>query len=231
MLHWLNNKEMFFSLEAGKILSELARLALNREDSGMEQEMMEENLAGGEREKGRGDKSSRDGGSITAETQSMSGGLSHAPSITSFNTDISQPSSVSSHHLSLSEALDQKIESLLRDWHQSSDLLFAVHPVDGSLLVWVADFLDEYQPGEFRQAQVSFSSRIPNAIPIGDASTMSSNISVFNPLNVLNLNDLIKSNNDENGDDNDDQEVDEENSERDDKGSLQKKKDKKVKNF
>ncbi len=39
--------------------------------------------------------------------------------------------------------------------------------VDGSLLVWVADFLDEYQPGAFRQAQVSFSSRIPNAIPIG----------------------------------------------------------------
>ena len=221
VLHWLNNKEMFFSLEAGKILSELARLALNREDSGMEQEMMEENAACSERERGRGDKSSRDGGSVTAETQSVSGGLSHAPSITSFNTDISQPSSVSSHHLSLSEALDQKIESLLRDWHQSSDLLFAVHPVDGSLLVWVADFLDEYQPGEFRQAQVSFSSRIPNAIPIGDASTMSSNISVFNPLNVLNLNDLIKSNNHEDGGDNNEQEVDEgadeENAERDEK--------------
>ena len=64
--------------------------------------------------------------------------------------------------------------------------------MDGSLLVWVADFLDEYQPGEFRQAQVSFSSRIPNAIPIGDASTMSSNITVFNPKLILNLNDLIK---------------------------------------
>merc|ERR1719234_282970 len=50
---------------------------------------------------------------------------------------------------------------------------------------------------------------------------MSSNISVFNPLNVLNLNDLIKSNNDENGDDNDDQEVDEENSERDDKAPAE----------
>jgi hypothetical protein len=32
--------------------------------------------------------------------------------------------------------------------------LFAIHPIDGSLLVWVADFLDEYQPGSFRQAQV-----------------------------------------------------------------------------
>ena len=187
VLHWLNNKEMFFSLEAGKILRELAKLALTREDSGVEQEMLEDSS-----DKYKAEKSStKDTGSV-AETQSGSGGLSHAPSITSFNTDVSQPSSVSGHQISLSEALDQKIESLLRDWHQSSDLLFSVHPVDGSLLVWVADFLDEYQPGEFRQAQVSFSSRIPNAIPIGDASTMSSNISVFNPLNILNLNDLIK---------------------------------------
>ena len=67
-----------------------------------------------------------------------------------------------------------------------------MHPVDGSLLVWVADFLDEYQPGAFRQAQVSFSSRIPNAIPIGDASTMSSNVSIFNSKHLLNINELLK---------------------------------------
>ena len=120
--------------------------------------------------------------------------MSHAPSVTSFSTDVSQPScsTSSAHNLSLSEALDQKIEALLRGWHQSSDLLFSVHPVDGSLLVWVADFLDEYQPGEFRQAQVSFSSRIPNAIPIGDASTMSSNITIFNPKLIYNENEVIK---------------------------------------
>jgi len=187
VLHWLNNKEIYFSTEAGKILRELAKMALKREDSGLEQEMVEE---GGEKGK-EPDKQSRDGLGIIQETGS-GGGMSHAPSITSFNTDISQPSSVTTQQLSLSEALDQRIESLLREWHQSSDLLFSVHPVDGSLLVWVADFLDEYQPGEFRQAQVSFSSRIPNAIPIGDASTMSSNISVFNPVHILNLNDLIK---------------------------------------
>merc|ERR1719186_2019082 len=167
-------------------------MALKREDSGVEQEMVEE---GGEKEKGKdSDKQSREGLGTISESQTGSGGMSHAPSITSFNTDISQPSSVTAQQMSLSEALDQRIEALLRNWHQSSDLLFSVHPVDGSLLVWVADFLDEYQPGEFRQAQVSFSSRIPNAIPIGDASTMSSNISVFNPVHILNLNDLIKDN-------------------------------------
>lgn len=38
---------------------------------------------------------------------------------------------------------------------------------------------------------MSFSSRIPNAIPIGDASTMSSNISVFNPVSILSLSELL----------------------------------------
>ena len=185
MLHWLNNKEIHFSIEAGKIMRELAKLALKREDSGLEQEMAEV----GE------NKIKEPVLKLDLKEEGGSGsGMSHAPSVTSFSTDVSQPScsTSSAHNLSLSEALDQKIEALLRGWHQSSDLLFSVHPVDGSLLVWVADFLDEYQPGEFRQAQVSFSSRIPNAIPIGDASTMSSNITVFNPKLILNLNDLIK---------------------------------------
>ncbi len=44
---------------------------------------------------------------------------------------------------------------------QNSDLLFSVHPVDGSLLVWVADFLDEYLPGSFRQAQVCRMNHLP----------------------------------------------------------------------
>ena len=185
MLHWLNNKEIHFSIEAGRIMRELTKLYLKREDSGLEQEMAE---VGESKLKEPALKLD------LKEEVGSGGGMSHAPSVTSFSTDVSQPScsTSSAHNLSLSEALDHKIEDLLRGWHQSSDLLFSVHPVDGSLLVWVADFLDEYQPGEFRQAQVSFSSRIPNAIPIGDASTMSSNITVFNPKLIYNQNDVIK---------------------------------------
>ena len=52
--------------------------------------------------------------------------------------------------VNLSDMLDHRIDRILKEWHQSSDLLFAVHPVDGSLLVWVADFMDEYQPGNVR---------------------------------------------------------------------------------
>ena len=41
---------------------------------------------------------------------------------------------ISAHNLSLSEALDPKIVTLLRGWHPSSYLLFSVYSVDGSLL-------------------------------------------------------------------------------------------------
>ena len=37
---------------------------------------------------------------------------------------------------SIIDALDRKIETLLRDWHQSPDMLFSIHPIDGSFLVW-----------------------------------------------------------------------------------------------
>lgn len=36
----------------------------------------------------------------------------------------------------------------------------------------VCEWLDELQAGAIRQAQVSFSARIPSAFPLGDATTM-----------------------------------------------------------
>ena len=93
--------------------------------------------------------------------------------------------------MNLSDTLDHRIETILKEWHQNSDLLFAVHPIDGSLLVWVADFLDEYQPGSFRQAQISFSSRIPNALPIGDAMTMGSGVCIYSTGNI-NFREMFK---------------------------------------
>ena len=74
LLHWLNNKEIYFSIEAGKILRELARLALKREDSGVEVEMGET----AERKQPLNLDLGADG--------QGSGGMSHAPSVTSFNT-------------------------------------------------------------------------------------------------------------------------------------------------
>jgi DmX-like protein len=56
----------------------------------------------------------------------------------------------------------------------------------------VIEWLDEYHAGSFRQAQVSFSTRIPNAFPLGDAMTMSTNISLFNTCQSLALRNLMK---------------------------------------
>ena len=55
----------------------------------------------------------------------------------------------------------------------------------------LVDWLDEYTPGSFRQAQVSFSSRLPNAVPLGDASTLSTHLVLFNPSHVLDLRHLL----------------------------------------
>uniref|UniRef100_A0A8C9FKM5 RAVE complex protein Rav1 C-terminal domain-containing protein n=1 Tax=Pavo cristatus TaxID=9049 RepID=A0A8C9FKM5_PAVCR len=75
--------------------------------------------------------------------------------------------------------LDRKIELLLTEWNRNPDMLFTIHPVDGTFLLWHVKYLDEYTPGIFRQVQVSFSSRIPVAFPSGDASSLSKNIMMY----------------------------------------------------
>ncbi|XP_023368466.1 dmX-like protein 1 [Otolemur garnettii] len=78
-----------------------------------------------------------------------------------------------------SAAIDHQIEVLLSEWSKNADMLFSIHPVDGSLLVWHVDWLDEYQPGMFRQVQVSFVSRIPVAFPTGDANSLCKSIVMY----------------------------------------------------
>lgn len=51
-------------------------------------------------------------------------------------------------------AVKHQVDELLEEWNKGADMLFSIHPMDGSLLVWHVDWLDEYQPGMFRQAQV-----------------------------------------------------------------------------
>lgn len=57
------------------------------------------------------------------------------------------------HHLA---AVEHQVDVLLEEWNKGADMLFSIHPMDGSLLVWHVDWLDEYQPGMFRQAQVHY---------------------------------------------------------------------------
>ncbi|KAK3717892.1 hypothetical protein QZH41_014895, partial [Actinostola sp. cb2023] len=73
------------------------------------------------------------------------------------------------------------IGQLLREWSQSHDTLIAVHPIDGSLLVWLVEWLDVQSRGQFRQPQVSFLSRIPMAIPPADANSLLPKLYVYCP--------------------------------------------------
>lgn len=52
--------------------------------------------------------------------------------------------------------LDRKIELLLTEWNRNPDMLFTIHPVDGTFLLWHVKYLDEYTPGIFRQVQVLY---------------------------------------------------------------------------
>ncbi|KAJ7424473.1 Dmx like 1 [Pitangus sulphuratus] len=78
-----------------------------------------------------------------------------------------------------SAIIDHEIEVLLSEWSKNADMLFSIHPMDGSLLVWHVDWLDEYQPGMFRQVQVSFVSRIPVAFPTGDANSLCRSVVMY----------------------------------------------------
>lgn len=52
--------------------------------------------------------------------------------------------------------LDRKIELLLTEWNRNPDMLFTIHPIDGTFLVWHVKYLDEHTPGIFRQVQVLY---------------------------------------------------------------------------
>lgn len=56
----------------------------------------------------------------------------------------------------------------------------------------LVDWLDECNPYCFRQAQVSFSSRLPNAFPIPDARTMASNVLMYCNYSKMDIKSAMK---------------------------------------
>ncbi|XP_061426779.1 LOW QUALITY PROTEIN: dmX-like protein 2 [Lethenteron reissneri] len=75
--------------------------------------------------------------------------------------------------------VENGLDWLVRDWQSAPDMLYSVHALDGSFLVWHVDWLDESQPGVFKQVQVCFSSRIPVAFPAGDAHSMGKHMYLY----------------------------------------------------
>ncbi|KAG5673298.1 hypothetical protein PVAND_003358 [Polypedilum vanderplanki] len=229
ILHWLNNKEMHFSLQAEALMHEMAKKLIEKEDvnnlasaaENSHSEHSDENLQADEIKK----KLSKMNKSMSHEDSQHSDGdlhyqqqlqqqqhatrshsignasqaippshtLSNTTSIQSLLTDGQTGGQGAANvHSAGTDSLDMKIEGLLKDWHHSPDLLFSIHPIDGSFLIWVVEYLDEYQPSSFRQAQVSFSTRIPSAFPLGDAMSMSTTVSLYSSaINFPNFRDIV----------------------------------------
>ncbi|KAK6180445.1 hypothetical protein SNE40_012599 [Patella caerulea] len=204
-IHWLNNKELQFTIEAEKILQEMYKQLSyeDRQTNNASEQNTDVDEVDSSREntdhdsdhddinqkkkkrgffKRRGKNKNKDEKSLGSHTDSASS-LSSGHGSDGSNTEISN---------SVMESLDRKIEVLLRDWHQNADMLFSIHPVDGSFLVWLVDWLDEYTPVCFRQAQVSFSSRLPHAFPIADARSMSSNLLMYCNYSKMDIKSAMK---------------------------------------
>ncbi|XP_059145859.1 dmX-like protein 2 isoform X3 [Physella acuta] len=185
-LHWLNNKELEFTMEAEKLLQELHQRLIAEE--GDQQSSTPNQLLSDvedEDEQLDADSSHRPAKLKTERNRVKENGISSHHSSFSSNEDINpdgdHPPEFPIHLLQsgLIDRLDRKIDALLLDWHSNPDYVFCIHPVDGSFLVWLIDHLDESTPFTFHQAQASFSSRLPRAVPIPDARSMSSKLLMY----------------------------------------------------
>ncbi|CAK6950671.1 dmX-like protein 1 [Scomber scombrus] len=142
-VHWLNNKELQFTLAMEVFLQQLRGSLEQQSECSHEEPENEDNFD-------EDNHSSRP----------------------------SDPQGPEAAELPLA-AVEHQVDVLLEEWNKGADMLFSIHPMDGSLLVWHVDWLDEYQPGMFRQAQVSFVSRIPVAFPTGDAISLSHSVVMY----------------------------------------------------
>uniref|UniRef100_A0A7E4VLC2 WD_REPEATS_REGION domain-containing protein n=1 Tax=Panagrellus redivivus TaxID=6233 RepID=A0A7E4VLC2_PANRE len=165
-IHWLNNKELMFALGAEKILADTILNDQFDTRSSSKAKSMSPNSTSGLSES-EGDTTSDN---ITLDRPAVS----HSPSITVTPSSTTQD-------IQLKDMLDTKLEGLMREWNHCVDVVFSVYPVDGSLLTWTIEWLDD----TWRQPTVNFASRFPNAFPLTDAASLSLSLYSFNPYNPV----------------------------------------------
>ncbi|XP_006831710.1 PREDICTED: dmX-like protein 2 isoform X3 [Chrysochloris asiatica] len=177
VVHWLNNKEFHFTSSTEIFMQQLRKISekqTDHESDDVDREDEEHPME--ERERGLHMKLDHEL-SLDRESEAGTGSSEHED-----GEREGSPRTYLRHRVPMplpTVLLDRKIETLLTEWNKNPDMLFTIHPVDGTFLVWHIKYLDEYNPGIFRQVQVSFSSRIPVAFPSGDASSLSKNIMMY----------------------------------------------------
>nr|XP_034493175.1 dmX-like protein 2 isoform X7 [Marmota flaviventris] len=183
VVHWLNNKEFNFTSSTEIFMHQLRKLSEKQLDhEGDETDREDEERSQEERERGLHMKLDHEL-SLDRESETGTGSSEHEDGEREGSPRIYSQPSISMPLPTI--LLDRKIEMLLTEWNKNPDMLFTIHPVDGTFLVWHVKYLDEYNPGIFRQVQVSFSSRIPVAFPSGDASSLSKNIMMYACINAM----------------------------------------------
>ncbi|CAK5007291.1 unnamed protein product [Meloidogyne enterolobii] len=158
-VHWLNNKEYDFEMGTQKVLAENLAENESRDLSPCQIVSMHS--------------SSSSAGFAADFLTPHPGSLSHP--LTSPNLIKTSQQAAELNDPMSNDSIDHKLEGLLRHWVKSCDILFAIHPMDGSLLTWTLEWLDDY----WKQPTVSFASRIPEAFPLSDA------VSLLSPMNTL----------------------------------------------
>uniref|UniRef100_A0A669F1I1 Dmx-like 2 n=1 Tax=Oreochromis niloticus TaxID=8128 RepID=A0A669F1I1_ORENI len=167
VVHWLNNKDLSFTSSMDLFMLQLRKFSEQQLDQTTEDPLDPE---------GSPMKFDFDLDEMSDKASSEQG--EEGESGEQGSTKASSPGSSSSMPLP-SMLLERKMETLITEWNKSPDMLFTIHPLDGSFLVWHVKYLDEFNQGIFRQVQVSFSSRIPVAFPTGDANSLSKNILMY----------------------------------------------------
>ncbi|CAF0799637.1 unnamed protein product, partial [Didymodactylos carnosus] len=164
IVQWLNNKDLFNTLSIERFVYDMQKMSKFRYD-------LDKSSNVGSVNTDVDDKNSND---------TQTGSRRHPPIFgrTSIISD-------SKHFL----GIRTKLQSVINDWITSPDVLFSIHPVDGSLLLWIVDWLDQpilssslslpfksihmsSYPILHRQVQVSFSAKIPDVFPMGDALSL-----------------------------------------------------------
>lgn len=85
------------------------------------------------------------------------------------------------------EEFDKSLESLVKKWLLSADLLFSVKKSDGTLTLWQVKYLDGEDTGIYRQVQIDKLLPLKSALPHYDATTMSLNVSAYSPSAYLDV--------------------------------------------
>ncbi|XP_067161847.1 dmX-like protein 2 isoform X3 [Apteryx mantelli] len=178
VVHWLNNKEFNFTSSIEVFMQHLRKLSEQQLEQDFDDAEVEEEEEMEEKERGLRMKLDHELSiDRESETGTGTGSSEHEEGEKEGSPKTFLPAGL---HMPLPTVLlDRKIELLLTEWNRNPDMLFTIHPIDGTFLVWHVKYLDEYTPGIFRQVQVSFSSRIPVAFPSGDASSLSKNIMMY----------------------------------------------------